>query len=158
MVPDITFIIADLLHEAIPNLELRSDYQAEALQENLCTVPEIGRLVDSNDVKYLLSALALENEDFASSFPNISQIEKQERMEFVAVMEDHFERCGHCARKRGYDLELNDQITRVCRENKDPLLELLEEGNAYVPEENLQLNITTKDLNKERIHSRPSSG
>lgn len=155
MVPDITLLIAELVRQAIPGLDSRQEYQSEALVENICTVPAIGRLIDSNDVKYLMSALALGDSDFGSIFPNIRNLKKSERQELAGTLEDHFEQCGHCSRKRGYDLEWNERITGVCRENKDPLLELLEESKAYVPENNPQVKITTTDFNGDKAHGRP---
>ena len=127
MTIDITYKIADILRWEKPELEERLGDQAQALNENKCIDPNIGRLVDANDVKYLFSALELEDEDFAEFFPKIANIKKPERRQIIATIESHFERCKHCALKRGYDWELDAQIKNICLQNKDTLLQMLDE-------------------------------
>jgi hypothetical protein len=124
---DITYRIAELVRAAVPGFDSRQEYQAEALTENVCTEPAIGTWVDENDVKYLLSLLALNDSDFNSVIDNPIDLPQSERRELAAAIKAHFERCGHCARKRGYDIELDDRIKTICLENRELLLELLEE-------------------------------
>jgi hypothetical protein len=124
---DITYRIAELVRLAMPELDSRQEYQAEALAENECIEPAIGWWVDTFDVKYLLSLLVLNDSDFRSLVSDPGTLSKEKRLEMAAEIEGHFERCGHCARKRGYDIELDDSIKTICLENREFLLELLEE-------------------------------
>jgi hypothetical protein len=128
--PEITDVIADLVRQANPELDARLESQAEALREHKCTEPLIGKWVDANDVKYLLSTFDLPDEDFAERFPKMANIKLEDRRRVAAAIESHFEQCTHCSLKRGYDLELDAQIKRACRENNALLLELLGEEEA----------------------------
>lgn len=127
MTADITYIITNFLRAATPDLDSRIGYQAEALRENKCTSELIGQLIDANDVKYLLSALALENEDFTEIFPEMTHLKKQERRRIIEVIEQHFNECQHCSLKRGYDFEIDARIKTVCLDNKDSLLQMLDD-------------------------------
>lgn len=138
MESDITDMIADMVRQTAPELASRLEYQAEALRETECTDPMVGRWVDDNDVKYLLSAFALEDEDFAERFPALAHITGPERQQFIAAVEAHFDQCLHCARKRGFDLELDARIKKTCRQNSATLLQLLEEEMAVAEEAGLQ--------------------
>ena len=124
----ITEEIAELVRSATPELEERLEAQAEALQETECTDPEVGQWIDAYDVKYLLSSLALKEEEFAPRFPEMAQVTFPERQKFIATIERHFNNCVHCSLKRGYDIEIDEKIKKVCRENREILLELLENG------------------------------
>ena len=127
MTTDITYKIADILRLEKPELAERLNDQAQELIDNKCIDPIIGRLIDENDVKYLFSALELEDEDFAEFFPQIAGIKKNERRQFIETIETHFNRCKHCTLKRGYDEELDGQIKNICLQNKDALLLMLDE-------------------------------
>lgn len=131
MESDISDIIAGFVAEADPELASRMEYQAEALRENPCTDPaSFGRWVDANDVKLLISAFTLEDKDFAVRFPKWKHITAPERQKFLVGLEAHFETCKHCSLKRGYDLELDARIKKVCQQNNKLLLQLLREEEA----------------------------
>lgn len=127
MKPDIIDMIADLVFRTAPDLASRLEYQEEALREAECTTPAVGRWINNNDVKYVLSAFALEDKDFAAKFPAMAKITGAQRQQFIATLETHFDECPHCSLKRGYDLELDARIKQVCQQNSDVLLQLLEE-------------------------------
>jgi hypothetical protein len=135
MKPEITDVIADLTIKSNPELESRLEYQAEALREVPCTNPVIGRWIDANDVKYLLSAFDLRDEDFAAKFPAMANVTREDRRRVIAAIEKHFDQCQHCSLKRGYDLELDAQIKQVCQQNDSLLLQLLEDGDAEMSDE-----------------------
>jgi hypothetical protein len=135
MKPEITDVIADLVFQTNPELASRLEYQAEALREVECINPVIGRWIDANDVKYLLSTFDLKDGDFAARFPSIANVTQQDRQRVVAAIERHFDQCQHCSLKRGYDLELDAQIKLACQQNNSLLLQLLEEDGETLSEE-----------------------
>lgn len=131
MKADLTEIIADLLLQAAPDLTTRFEYQAEALQEIKCTNPALAQQwVDRYEIKYLFSILSLGDKEFAERMPALANFAEPERRQLIATLEHHIERCQHCALKRGYDLELDERIKEVCRQNSPLLLQLLEEDAA----------------------------
>lgn len=130
MKPDVLDTIAELVFKANPELTERLAYQAEALREAECNNPLFGRWVDANDVKYLLSTFALGDAEFAERFPSMANLSAQDRGRALAALESHIEQCKHCSLKRGFDLELDGQIKKVCKENDDALLGLLREKAA----------------------------
>ena len=132
---DLTDVIADFVFKSAPDLASRLEAQAEALAEAKCINPLIGRWVDENDVKYLLSTFALNDKDFAERFPAMAHTSKAERQRVVAALEDHFEHCQHCSLKRGYDLELDARIKQACEQNSDFLLQLLVEDETETSKE-----------------------
>ena len=134
MKTDLTEIIADLVLQSAPELTSRSEYQAEALMEIKCTSPTLeGQWLDTYEIKYLFSILALGDEDFTARFPALARFAGPERRQLIGTLERHLERCQHCSLKRGYDLELDQRIKEVCRENSTLLLQLLEEdAEAYL--------------------------
>jgi hypothetical protein len=121
---DILDVITDLVSQD-SEVELRLEAQAEVLREVKCIKPVFGQLIDANDVKYLLSLLALSDKDFAERFPTKSHFLEQQRQRLITAIEEHLERCPHCSLKRSYDLERDARIKQVCRQNGDLLLELL---------------------------------
>lgn len=124
---DLTDVIADFVFKSAPDLASRLESQAEALDEAKCSNPVLGRWIDENDVKYLLSTFALNDKDFAEKFPAMAHTTKAKRRRVVAALEEHFEHCTHCSLKRGYDLELDAHIKQACQQNSDFLLQILEE-------------------------------
>lgn len=140
MKPDITDVITDLVRQAAPDLAARLEYQAEALREGKpCEKPALGRWIDENEVKYLISTFALEDKDFAARFPTMAHLTGHERKQFVAAIEAHLESCPHCSLKRAYDMELDARIKRTCRDNRDALLQLLKEAKEETEEEEAQI-------------------
>jgi hypothetical protein len=127
---DLTDVIADFVFKSAPDLASRLEAQAEALAEAQCINPVVGRWVDENDVKYLLSTFALNDKDFAKRFPAMAHTSGAERQQVVATLEEHFEHCQHCSLKRGYDLELDARIKQACQRNSDFLLQVLGEDET----------------------------
>jgi hypothetical protein len=127
---DLTNVIADFVFKSAPDLASRLESQAEALDEAKCTNPVLGKWIDENDVKYLLSTFALNDKDFAEKFPATAPTTSAERRQVVAALEEHFEHCQHCSLKRAYDLELDARIKQACQQNSDFLLQMLEEDEA----------------------------
>lgn len=142
MTTDITYKIADILRREKPELKERLNDQAQELNDNKCIDPVIGRLIDENDVKYLFSALELEDEDFAEFFPQIAGIKKSERRQLIEAIETHFEKCKHCSLKQGYDMELDGHIKNICLQNKDALLQMLDEDADISEDEHRNIEIT----------------
>lgn len=134
MKSDIADIIAELVRQNNPDVDSRIAYQAEALSEIKCTRPLIGRWIDSCDVEYLLSALDLADEDFASRFPASASVKAPERRRMAAAIESHLCECQHCALKRGYELELDGRIEQECIQNRDLLLQILKDERADAAE------------------------
>lgn len=124
---EISDIITDLVFLADVDLEARLEAQVEALRESGCVNPLLGRWVDENEVNYLLSTLALKDEDFTEEFPAMAHITGQERRGLIAALEAHFEQCPHCSLKRGYDLEMDARIEQACEQNNNTLLRILKE-------------------------------
>jgi len=119
---------SDNLHEVFARLVLQSEAEFEQRLktqskgspsgEPSCIDPAVGHWVDESDVGYLLSALALEDDEFAVTFPALSGITMQQRRQFIARIESHLEVCLPCARKRAYDLELEERINRAMEDNR----------------------------------------
>jgi hypothetical protein len=131
MKSDLTDVIADLVFQAAPELTSRFEDQAVALRETKCTSPGFeGQWIDTYEVKYLFSILALGDEDFAARFPALAHASAADRWQLRTTLEAHLERCPHCSLKRGYDLELSQRIKKTCRQNSTWLLHLLEEDAA----------------------------
>ena len=130
MKSDLTDVIADLVLKSAPGLASRLDYQAETLLEARCIEPMLGRWIESNAADELLSAFALEDNDFAARFPTMTHLSGEERYRVVATIENHFEQCPHCSLQREYDLELDTHIEQALQQNDELLLQLLEEDEA----------------------------
>lgn len=124
---DLTDVIAALVFKSAPDLASRLESQAEALDKAKCNNPVLGRWIDENDVKYLLSTFDLNDKDFAERFPAMARTTREERQRVIAALEEHFEHCQHCSLKRGYDLELDARIKQACQQNSDLLLQMLGE-------------------------------
>jgi len=127
MKSEITDVIAALVLQTDPELDFRLDDQAEALIETECVNPIVGRWIDENDVKYLLAAFVLPDKDFAERFPAMAHISADQRRRLLATIETHLDFCPHCSLKRGYDLEWDARIKKVCKENNRALLQLLKD-------------------------------
>lgn len=127
---DISDIIVEILRQAEPDLDSRLKYQAEALSEDKCTSPLIGKWIDANHVQYLFAAFALNDADFAEYFPKMAHVTEHHRKRITKTFEHHFDHCKHCSLKRGYDLELDSRIERTFRENRDHLLRQLKPEQA----------------------------
>lgn len=141
MESDFSDIIVKLLREAEPELDGRLEYQAEALNEEECTNPLLGRWIDANHVEYLLAAFSLNDSDFEEYFPQMTGLTEHHRKRIVRAFQDHFELCRHCSLKRGYDAELDGKILRLCRENKDYLIHQLKPENKETVTEGDHLDL-----------------
>ena len=141
MESDFSDIIVGMLRQAEPDLDLRLEYQAEALDDAKCTNPLLGRWIDKNHVQYLLAAFALSDSDFAEYFPQMADVTEHHRKRIIKAFEDHFEQCQHCSLKRGYDAELDGRILRLCRDNKDHLIHQLKPENKETVSEGDHLDL-----------------
>jgi hypothetical protein len=144
MESDFSDIIIELLRQAEPDLDVRLEYQAEALGEEKCTNPLLGRWIDTNHVEYLLAAFSLNDSDFAEYFPQMASVTEHHRKRIIKTFEDHFKVCRHCSLKRGYDAELDGKILRLCRDNKDHLIHQLkpEIKETATESDHLDLQVT----------------
>ncbi len=130
MKKDITETIARLIIQSTPEDDDRLHYHAEALEDSKCTSPVLGRLIDSNDVKYLFSAFALPDRAFAEKFPTLSHLSSDQRQRISDALNTHMEYCTHCSLKRSYDLELDDRIKKTCQSHSGLLLQLMDEEES----------------------------
>lgn len=121
MTSKITDLIVDLVFQTNPELDTRLEYQAEALREAKCILPLVGQFIDAYHVEYLLTALALKDQDFAELFPAMARIVGPNRQKFAATIERHLELCSHCSLKRSYDLELDARIDQAIKQSADQL-------------------------------------
>lgn len=126
--------IANLVWQSSSEVRIRSLKQREALRENKCSQPEMGRWVDRHDVNHLLSMLELDDLEFSSRFP-MSHASSQDRRRLAAALARHFEQCIHCSLKRGYDVELDGRIEQACKEHAEELLILLNDEEVEVADE-----------------------
>jgi hypothetical protein len=115
-------LIAKLIIEDDPDLQLRLEYQQEALRDSVCVNPVLGQWIDNNNVQYLLDALSLVDDDFAERFPSVANLPSPLRHEILTTFEEHFELCKHCALKKAYELELEARINRSWLNHHDRLL------------------------------------
>jgi hypothetical protein len=141
MESDFSDIIVKLLRQAEPELDGRLEYQAEALDEEKCTNPLLGRWIDTNHAEYLLAAFSLNDSDFEEYFPQMTGVTEHHRKRIVRAFEDHFGLCRHCSLKRGYDAELDGKILRLCRDNKDHLIHQLKPENSETVTESDHLDL-----------------
>ena len=141
MESDFSDIIVRMLRQAEPDLDSRFGYQAEALDEEKCTNPLLGRWIDKNHVQYLLAAFALSDSDFAEYFPQMADVTEHHRKRIIRAFEDHLKQCGHCSRKQGYDTELDGKILRLFRDNRDHLIHRLKPENKETVSESDHLDL-----------------
>jgi hypothetical protein len=133
-VVDVTIKVVELMRQEESDLDWRLTAQAEALNETKCVRPVIGRIIDANDVKFLISALDLEDKDFAIRFSEIAHVTGDKRQRIISTIERHYEECVHCSLKRNYDIELDERIKKTCKKNNNLLLHILEEGGDDLTE------------------------
>jgi hypothetical protein len=126
MKADITKVIANtLLNEPEADLFSRLNDQEEALGDSECIFPLIGSWMEQFGADHLLSIFSLDDICFAKRFPQMAQITARERKLMRSMFEEHLEHCSHCWLRRGFDLDLNSQIDRSLRRNKNVLLKLM---------------------------------
>ena len=124
---DITTTITNFVHEADSDFEQQRDEQARTLRLICCINPLYGRWIDLG-VEFLLSALKLEDHDFATRIPALAHLNKSARRQFREGLEDHLRACSHCGLKHKYEMDLNESIERTLQENSRSLLQQLRAG------------------------------
>jgi hypothetical protein len=83
-----------------------------------CSDPTIGRWINDFDVADLLSALALEDGDFAGAFPDVALFSKQQRLALFTDIGEHLAACEYCSRKRNNDLEFDSRLNAALRADR----------------------------------------
>jgi len=126
--------VANFVRRADPEVEFRLEAQAEALDESVCIDARVGQWIDAHDVEYLNAVLDLDDFDFAKRFPSVNHVTYDRRQRMKAEIQTHLAHCPHCSLKHGFELELDSRIMRACRENRDDLLQLLNEEDREVDE------------------------
>jgi hypothetical protein len=144
--------LASLVQRTNPDLQSRLEAQDEALSESECITPVIGRWVDAHDVEFLISALDLDDVNFAKRFPAAPQLNEQRRRDMKAEIESHLNHCRHCSLTHGYELELDARIMRAFRENKTDFMNLLDKDEAGPVEGD---HISESKINFSQCPSRP---
>ena len=122
---DFDDFIVDLVRKTEPDIDARLESQAEALKELECTNPVLGRWIDEYDVEYLAAAFNLDDDEFSSQFPAMSNLNQHDRSQIIEAFESHFDQCPHCFLKRGYDTEMNARIERAYRLNNAAVVQHL---------------------------------
>jgi hypothetical protein len=126
--------LVNLLRQNDPEVEFRLEAQEAALKEIPCRNPIVGRWITQIDVEHLLSALDLDDISFAERFPSIAHLGHERRQRMKDEFAHHLDHCQHCSLKHSYELELDARIMRLWRQNKDSLLQLLDEGGIDLSE------------------------
>jgi hypothetical protein len=62
----------------------------------------------------------------------MSYVTERQRQEILEAMSEHLNFCPRCSLKQAYDLEFESRLVNACRQNKETLLELLEEDCGVV--------------------------
>jgi hypothetical protein len=123
-------VLADLMRQADGDLDFRLDAQEEALRDTTCTNPLVGQWIDQNHTGYLMAIFDLDDGEFGKRFPFLSHVTRKQRQAMTAAVEEHLDYCHHCSLKRGFDLEFDSRIQRTCRDNRNTLLQLLDEADG----------------------------
>ena len=126
--------LVNLLRQNDPEVEFRLEAQEAALKEIPCRNPIVGRWITQIDVEHLLSALDLDDISFAERFPSIAHLGHERRQRMKDEFAHHLDHCQHCSLKHSYELELDARIMRLWRQNKDSLLQLLDEDGIDLSE------------------------
>lgn len=123
---DITDTIAILVRKADSNFERELEEQEEVLRDLKCSNPYYGEWLDMG-FELLSSIFDLEDLDFARELPDLAHLSKSARGQFLRHIETHLRQCEHCALKQQYDLALNVRIEEACSDNRELLIQQLEE-------------------------------
>jgi hypothetical protein len=106
----------DKLRQNETDLNSRLEAQSEALRDLECTNPVVGKWIDAYDVEYLISALELDDEDFAKHFPALEYLKQSDREKMISAFTHHMDHeCAHCGLKRGFDAEFSARVERSMR-------------------------------------------
>lgn len=123
---DITSILAHLVRKANSNFERELEEQEKTLRGLECTNPYYGDWLDMG-VELLFSIFELEDYDFARQLPELAHLSKPARCQFLEHVEAHLCECDYCALKQEYELALNSKIEEACNDNRELLIQQLEE-------------------------------
>ena len=123
---DIRSTIAKLVRKANSNFERELKEQEEALRCLECINPYYGEWLDMG-VELLISIFELDDHDFARQLPEMAHLSKSARRQFLKQIEAHLCECDHCALQQQYELALNSQIEEACSDNRELLIQQLEE-------------------------------
>lgn len=80
-----------------------------------CTSPAIGRLVGAYYVPFLLSALALSDDEFDAEYPGEGRVGSEERGALLDAILGHAEECTRCDLKYWSDMEWDAYLEKACR-------------------------------------------
>lgn len=131
---DFSDILAQEVRQAEPDLDARLEAQAEALNELECSNIVIGRWIEEFGLGYLQAAFALEDKDFAESFPGLAHINQDDRKKVIETFNRHVDTCIHCSRRTSYDTELDSRINRAIHSGhagSDKVIETPNEPHHY---------------------------
>ncbi len=123
---DITGTIASRALKADASFERHMEEQEETLGRIKCINSFYGRLIELG-VELLFSLFDLEDRDFAVRLPALAHLDKAGRQQFLKDTERHLEECEHCAIAYQHELDINARIEEACCENRESLIEQLEE-------------------------------
>ena len=123
---DITENIAHLVLTGDNSFEQHMEEQGETLRRLKCINPFYGRLIERG-AELLLSLFDLDDRDFAVRLPALAHLDKPSRQQFLRAIERHLEECEHCAITYQNELDLNARIEQACCENRELILDQLEE-------------------------------
>jgi hypothetical protein len=82
-----------------------------------CPQPEIGRLIDSFYVPFLLSALELSDEEFDAEYPGEKRVTAAQRKVLAEIIERHSLECPRCLLKASSDWEWDAYIYGMAEKN-----------------------------------------
>lgn len=121
-------IVTDLVREDYSALDLGFETEAQALAGAVCTVPALGRIIDSSEnVELLMSGLRLGSADFSARYRSLASVPESERLRILDVLETHLDQCPRCSRRRAFDLALAARVEKTLMDHKEVLLNALGE-------------------------------
>jgi hypothetical protein len=125
---DIADVVVGHVHASNSDLGSRLKVQERELARIKCIDPAIGRWIDANDLNYLQAAFDLDDKEFAARYPTLPPTTKAGRKELMRAFRRHVKACPHCRLKNEFDLELDKMVNEALAENREALLELLNES------------------------------
>jgi len=123
---DIADTIAILVRKANSNFERELEEQEEVLRGLECTNPYYGEWLEMG-LELVSSIFDLEDHDFGRELPDLAHLSKSARGQFLRHIETHLHQCAHCAFREQYELALNARIEEACSDNRELLIQQLEE-------------------------------
>jgi hypothetical protein len=123
---DIAETLAELVRKANSNFDRELEEQEKTLRCRECINPYYGEWLDMG-VALLFSIFELEDHDFARQLPELAHLSRTARRQFLKHIEAHLYECEHCALKQQYELSLNEKIEEACSDNRELLIQQLEE-------------------------------